>query len=121
MRLALVDVAVALALSPLTVRGLAVVSVGDGRRPLHALLVDAHAVCGRGLSDRYRSQRGGSRSRRAWSRSSDRYRSRRDLSRRERSRSFARYRSRREHARFPCLSGGAARSFAIARSPGSLA
>ena len=49
MRLALVDVAVALALSPLTVRGLAVVSVGDGRRPLHALLVDAHAVCGRGL------------------------------------------------------------------------
>ena len=49
MGLALVDVAVALALSPLTVRGLAVVSVGDGRRPLHALLVDAHAVCGRGL------------------------------------------------------------------------
>ena len=26
---------------------LAVVSVGDGRRPLHALLVDAHAVSGR--------------------------------------------------------------------------
>ena len=50
-------------------------------------------------SDRYRSQRGGSRSRRAWSRSSDRYRSRRDLSRRERSRSFARSRSRRERAR----------------------
>ena len=49
MRLALVDVAVALALSPLTVRGLAVVSVGDGRRPLHALLVDSHAVSGRGL------------------------------------------------------------------------
>ena len=49
MRLALVDVAVALALSPLTVRGLAVVSVGVGRRPLHALLVDAHAVSGRGL------------------------------------------------------------------------
>ena len=49
MRLALVDVAVALALSPLTVRGLAVVSVGDGRRPLHALLVDALAVSGRGL------------------------------------------------------------------------
>ena len=48
-RLALVDVAVALALSPLTVRGLAVVSVGDGRRPLHALLVDAHAVSGRVL------------------------------------------------------------------------
>ena len=48
-RLALVDVAVAVALSPLTVCGLAVVSVGDGRRPLHALLVDAHAVSGRGL------------------------------------------------------------------------
>ena len=48
-RLALVDVAVALALSPLTVHGLAVVCVGGGRRPLHALLVDAHAVSGRGL------------------------------------------------------------------------
>ena len=72
-------------------------------------------------SDRCRSQRGGSRSRRAWSRSSDRYRSRRDLSRCARSRSFARCRSHRELARFPCLSGGAARSFAIARSPESLA
>ena len=72
-------------------------------------------------SDRCRSQRGGSRSRRAWSRSSDRYRSRRDLSRCARSRSFARCRSHRERARFPCLSGGAARSFAIARSPESLA
>ena len=40
-------------------------------------------------SDRCRSQRGGSRSRRAWSRSSDRYRSRRDLSRCARSRSLA--------------------------------
>ena len=56
-------------------------------------------------SDRCRSQRGGSRSRRAWSRSSDRYRSRRDLSRCARSRSFARCRSHRELARFPCLSG----------------
>ena len=72
-------------------------------------------------SDRCRSQRGGSRSRRAWSRSSDRCRSRRDLSRCARSRSFARCRSHRERARFPCLSGGAARSFAIARSPESLA
>ena len=72
-------------------------------------------------SDRCRSQRGGSRSRRAWSRSSDRYRSRRDLSRCARSRSFARCRSHRERARFPCLSGGAARSFAVARSPESLA
>ena len=121
MRLALVDVAVALALSPLTVRGLAVVSVGDGRRPLHALLVDAHAVSGRGLLTAAALSVGGSRSRRAWSRSSDRYRSRRDLSRCARSRSFARCRSHRERARFPCLSGGAARSFAIARSPESLA
>ena len=67
-------------------------------------------------SDRYRSQRGGSRSRRAWSRSSDRYRSRRDLSRRERSRSFARYRSRRERARFPACRGvrrGRSRSHAL--------
>ena len=51
MRLALVDVAVALALTPtpLTVRGSAVVSVGGGHRPRHALLVVAHAVSGRGL------------------------------------------------------------------------
>ena len=104
-RLALVDVAVALALSPLTVRGLAVVSVGDGRRPLHALLVDAHAVSGRGLLTAAALQRGGSRSRRAWSRSSDRYRSRRDLSRCARSRSSARCRSRRERARFPACRG----------------
>ena len=56
-------------------------------------------------SDRCRSQRGGSRSRRAWSRSSDRYRSRRDLSRCARSRSFARCRSHRERARFPACRG----------------
>ena len=42
----LVDVAVALALAPLTVRGLAVVSVGGGLRPRHALLVVSHAVSG---------------------------------------------------------------------------
>ena len=48
-RLALVDVAVALALSPLTVRGYGVVSVGGGHRPRHAFLVVAHAVGGRGL------------------------------------------------------------------------
>ena len=48
-RLALVDVAVALALSPLTVRGYGVVSVGGGHRPCHAFLVVAHAVGGRGL------------------------------------------------------------------------
>ena len=49
MRVALVDVAVALALAPLPVRGQEVVSVGGGHRPLHALLVVAHAVSGRGL------------------------------------------------------------------------
>ena len=49
MRLALVDVALALALSPLTVRGCGVVSVGGGHRPRHAFLVVAHAVGGRGL------------------------------------------------------------------------
>ena len=48
-RVALVDVAVALALAPLAVRGQAVVSVGGGHRPRHALLVVAHAVSGRGL------------------------------------------------------------------------
>ena len=48
-RLALVDVAVALALSPLTVRGYGVVSVGGGHRPRHAFLVVAHAVGSRGL------------------------------------------------------------------------
>ena len=48
-RLALVDVAVALALAPLTVRGYGVVSVGGGHRPRHAFLVVAHAVGGCGL------------------------------------------------------------------------
>ena len=126
-RLALVDVAVALALSPLTVRGYGVVSVGGGHRPRHAFLVVAHAVGGRGLltatapavsvrvSHACRGvRRDRSRSRALPNRS-------RDCSRRGRSRSFDRYRSRRERARFPCLSGGAARSFAIARSPESLA
>ena len=46
-RLALVDVAVALA--PLPVRGQEGVSVGGGHRPRHTLLVVAHAVSGRGL------------------------------------------------------------------------
>ena len=46
-RVALVDVAVALA--PLPVRGQEGVSVGGGHRPRHALLVVAHAVSGRGL------------------------------------------------------------------------
>ena len=48
-RLALVDVAVALALAPLPVRGQEGVSVGGGHRPRHALLVVAHALSGRGL------------------------------------------------------------------------
>ena len=48
-RVALVDVAVALALAPLPVCGQEVVSVGGGHRPRHALLVVAHAVSGRGL------------------------------------------------------------------------
>ena len=67
-------------------------------------------------SDRFCSLCGGSRSRRAWSRSSDRYRSRRDRSRRERSRSFDRYRSRRERARSPACRGvrrGRSRSHAL--------
>ena len=48
-RVALVDVAVALALAPLPIRGQEVVSVGGGHRPRHALLVVAHAVSGHGL------------------------------------------------------------------------
>ena len=91
--------------------------MGGGHRPRHAFLVVAHAVSGRGLLTATALSvealgrvvpgldigHG------------------RDRSRRGRSRSFDRYRSRRERARFPCLSGGAARSFAIARSPESLA
>ena len=42
-------VAVALALAPLPVRGQEVVSVRDGHRPRHALLVIAHVESGRGL------------------------------------------------------------------------
>ena len=121
MRLALVDVAVALALSPSYRSRFG--GCERGRRSSSASRSSrGRSCCERSRSsDRCRSQRGGSRSRRAWSRSSDRYRSRRDLSRCARSRSFARCRSHRERARFPCLSGGAARSFAIARSPESLA
>ena len=43
------DVAVALALAPLTVRGQEVVSVRDGHRTRHARLVVAHVESGRGL------------------------------------------------------------------------
>ena len=49
MRLARVDVAVALALAPLPVRGQEVESVGSGHRPRRSLLVPAHVVSGRGL------------------------------------------------------------------------
>ena len=48
-RVALVGVAVALALAPLTVRGQEVVSMRDGHRPRHARLVIAHVESGRGL------------------------------------------------------------------------
>ena len=48
-RVARVDVVVALALAPLPVRGQEVKSVGSGRRPRRSLLVPAHAVSGRGL------------------------------------------------------------------------
>ena len=48
-RVAPVDVAVVLALSPLSVRGQEVESDDDGRRPGRSLLVPAHAVTGRGV------------------------------------------------------------------------
>ena len=48
-RVAHVDVAVALALAPLPFRGQEVVSVGSDHRPRRSLLVPAHAVSGRGL------------------------------------------------------------------------
>ena len=121
MSLALVDVAVALALSPLTVRGLAVVSVGDGRRPLHALLVDAHAVSGRGLLTAAALCVG------ALGRVVPGLDPRIDIghsvtSLGVRGRGLLAAAAPTVSLRvFPCLSGGAARSFAIARSPVSLA
>ena len=121
MRLALVDVAVALALSPLTVRGLAVVSVGDGRRPLHALLVDAHAVSGRGLLTAAALSVG------ALGRVVPGLDPRIVIghavtSLGVRGRGLLPAAAPTVSVRvFPCLSGGAARSFAIARSPESLA
>ena len=48
-RVARVDVAVALALAPLPVRGQEVESVGSGHRPRRSLLVPAHTVSGRSL------------------------------------------------------------------------
>ena len=48
-RVARVNVAVALALAPLPVHGQEVVSVGSGHRPRRSLLVSARAVSGRGL------------------------------------------------------------------------
>ena len=48
-RVARVDVAIALALAPLPVHGQEVESVGSGHRPRRSLLVPAHAMSGRGL------------------------------------------------------------------------
>ena len=48
-RFARVDVAVALALASLPIRGQEVVSIGTGHCPRRSLLVPAHAVSGRGL------------------------------------------------------------------------
>ena len=48
-RVARVDVAVALALAPLPVTGQEVENVGSGHRPRRSLLVPAHALSGRGL------------------------------------------------------------------------
>ena len=48
-RVARVDVAVALALAPLPLRGQEVMSVGGGHRPRRSLPVVAHVVSGRGL------------------------------------------------------------------------
>ena len=90
--------------------------MGGGHRPRHALLVGRSRCERLRSSDRCRSQRGSSRSRRAWSRSSDRYRSRRDRSWRERSRSFDRCRFRRECARSHACRGvrrGRSRSHAL--------
>ena len=101
------DVAVSLALRSSSRSRSEVVSVRGGHRPRHARLVVAHVESGRGLLTATalgvealgRIVTG--------SRSSDRYRSRRDRSRRERSRSVDRSRSRRERARSPALGGAA--------------
>ena len=120
-RVALVDVAVALALAPLPVRGQEGVSVGGSHRPRHALLVVAHAVSGRGLLTATALGRGSSRSRREGlsllgsilghvcdrSRSSRAVRglSTADRSRRERARSPARRGERRDRSRSHALPG----------------
>ena len=101
-RVARVDVAVALALAPLPIRG------RERRQRSSSASLSFRARSRREWSrsfDRYHSRRGSSRSDRDRSRSSDRYRSRRDRSRRERSRSFDRYRSRRERTRSPARRG----------------
>ena len=95
--------------------------MGGGHRPRHAFLVVAHAVGGRGLLTATAL------SVEALGRVVPGLDPRIDIGHAVTalgvggSRSFDRYHSRRERARFPCLSGGAARSFAIARSPESLA
>ena len=96
-------------------------SVGGGHRPRHALLVVAHAVSGRGLLTATALSVD------ALGRVVPGLDPRIDIghavtSLGVRGRGLLTCcRSHRERARFPCLSGGAARSFAIARSPESLA
>ena len=102
------DVAVVVALAPLPVRGQEVEGVDSSYRPLGSLLVLARAGCGRGLSDRYRSRRGGSRSRCDRSRSLDRYRAHRDRLWRDRWWSVDRSQSRHQRTRFPCPLGRSA-------------
>ena len=109
-RVARVDVAVVLALAPLPVRGQEGESVDSGHRPRRSLLVPAHSEssCGQNRSsDRYRSQRGSSRSRR--------YRSRRQCTR-----SPARRGERRDRSRSPPFPNGSRdRSRSGGRLPGS--
>ena len=94
---------------------------GDGRRPLHALLVDAHAVSGRGLLTAAALCVG------ALGRVVPGLDPRIDIghavtSLGVRGRGLLAAAAPTVSLRvFPCLSGGAARSFAIARSPVSLA
>ena len=104
-RVARVDVAVVLALAPLPVLGQEDESVGVGHRPRRSLLVPALAVSGRGLLNATARGVTALGSRHDRSRSSDRYRSRRDRFRRDRSRSVDRYRSRRQRTCSPARRG----------------
>ena len=117
-RVARVDVAVALALAPLPVRGQEVESVGSGHRLRRSILVKSRRERSRSF-DRYRSRRGSSRSRRDRSRR-ERSRSDRYRSRRQRTRSPARRGERRDRSRSPALpSRSHDRSQSGGRLPGS--